>query len=221
MRETNMRSDDEIKTNVEAELKWCPEVDDTDIAVKVKDGVVTLTGYVSRLVEKYRAEGAIKRVIGVIAVANDIEVQPPAGEVTDPEIARRAVAALRNELPWSWQNIEPLVHQGRVALEGTVEWNVQREIAEKALHRIPGVISVRNSIRVEPRTAPTDIKRKIEAAFHRNAQIDANSVSVEARGAEVTLRGTVRSWAERDQALRVAWSAPGITRVQDEIVIRS
>jgi osmotically-inducible protein OsmY len=217
-----MRSDDAIKTTVEAELKWCPEVDDTDIAAKVKDGVVTLTGYVRRLAEKYRAEAAIKRVLGVTAVANDIEVQPPRGAgVTDPEIARQAVAALKSELPWSWQNIEPLVHQGHVALEGTVEWNVQRETAEKAMHRIPGVISVRNSIRVEPRAMPTDIKRKIEAAFHRNAQIDANSVSVEARGAEVTLRGTVRSWAERDQALSAAWSAPGVTRVQDEIVIRT
>jgi len=217
-----MRSDDEIRTNVEAELRWCPEIDETDIAVKVKEGVVTLTGFVGRLPEKYRAEAVIKRVVGVAAVANDIEVQPPPGEgSTDPEIAREAVAALKNELPWCWQNIQPLVHQGRVALEGTVEWNWQRESAEQVMHQLPGVVSVRNSIRIEPHARPTDIKRKIEAAFHRNARIDANNVSVEARGAEVTLRGTVRSWAERDEARRAAWSAPGVTRVQDEIVVRT
>jgi len=181
-----------------------------------------LLGYVSRIAEKYRAEAAIKRLAGVAAVANDIEVRLPAGQgLTDPEIAREAIAGLKSELPWLAENIEPLVHQGRVTLEGRVEWNHQREIAESVIRRLPGVLSVRNSIRIEPSARPADIKQKIQAAFQRNAQIDAKRVSVDARGGEVILRGEVRSWAERDQAVRAAWSAPGVRKVQDEIVIRT
>jgi osmotically-inducible protein OsmY len=217
-----MRSDEEIRRNVEAELRWCPEIDETDIAVKVNGGEVTLTGYVRSMFEKYRAEAAIKSVTGVAAVANDIEVRLPAGEsLSDPEIARKALEALRGDPVLARQAIKPVVHQGHVALEGSVEWHYLRELAENAVRGLRGVLSVRNSIRVEPKANASEIKQKIEAAFQRSAQVDAGHISVEAQGAEVTLRGEVRSWAEHDQAQRTAWSAPGVTRVHNELVVRT
>jgi len=217
-----MRADSDTQRDVEAELRWAPEVDHTDIAAKVNGGVVTLTGYVPSYAEKFRAEAAAKRVAGVLAVANDIEVRlPTTSTATDPEIARDAVAALRSELPLSWEKIRPLVHEGRVALEGTVEWHDQRERAESAVRRVNGVVSVRNSIRLEPRVTPADIREKIEEAFRRSAAIDAQQVRVEARGSEVTLRGEVRSWSERDQAQATAWAAPGVTNVRNELTVRT
>ena len=216
-----MRPDTDIKRDVEAELKWAPDVWEMDIAVKVTDGVVSLTGYAANAHEKYRAEAAAKRVAGVTAVANDLAVRAPLGGVpTDPEIARDAVAALKLELPFDWENIKPIVKQGHVGLEGTVEWNDQRERAETAVRRLHGVISVRNSISLKPRVAPTEIKHRIEEAFRRSAVIDAGKVSVDARGSEVTLRGEVRSWAERDQAQQTAWAAPGVLQVKNEITVR-
>ncbi len=217
-----MKSDADIKRDVEAELLWSPEVDQTDIAVKLNGGVVTLTGYVKSYFEKYRAEAAVKRVAGVRAVANDLAVRAPMGGLPpDPEIARNVVAALRAELPLAWENIKPLVHEGHVALEGTVQWHYERESAEAAVRRVPGVVSVRNSISLKPRVFTGEIKHKIEEAFERNAIIDAQGITVEARDGEVTLRGEVRSWAEHDQAQQTAWAAPGVTRVKNELVIRT
>ena len=217
-----MRADTEIKRDVEAELLWSPEIDETDIAVKVNDGVVTLTGYAKSYFEKYRADVAVKRIAGVRAIANDLAVRTPRGAVPpDPEIARQVVAALRSELPCLWQNITPLVHEGHVGLEGTVEWHYERESAEAAVRRVPGVLSVRNSIRLKPRVFTAEIKHKIEEAFRRNAIIDAQGITVEAQGGEVTLRGEVRSWAEHDQAQQMAWAAPGVTHVKDELTIRT
>ena len=217
-----MKSDTEIKRDVEAELRWDPEIDQTDIAVKVNDAVVALTGFARSFPEKYRAEATAKRVMGVTAVANDIEVRLPSGDaLTDPQIARAAVAALQSALPLSWLEVKPLVHDGHVALEGTVEWHYQREKAEHAIRDLKGVVSVRNSIRIKPRVAPSEIKHKIEEAFRRNAEVDAQHITVDAQGAEVTLRGEVRSWAERDQAQRTAWSAPGVMQVRNELQVRT
>jgi len=216
-----MRVDIDIKRDVEAELKWAPDVNETDIAVKVVNGVVTLAGYTASYAEKYRAEAAVKRVIGVAAVANDLAVRPPRGGMpTDPEIARQAVAALREELPLVWQDIKLIVKDGHVGLEGTVEWHYERESAEASVRRVPGVLSVRNSISLKPRVAPTEIKQSIEDAFRRNAIIDAQKVTVDARGGDITLRGEVRSWAERDQAQQAAWAAPGVAHVKNELVVR-
>lgn len=217
-----MRADSDIQQDVVSELKWTPEVDQTDIAVKVTGGVVTLTGYVRSAFEKYRAETAAKRVVGVTGIANDVAVRTSFdGHPTDPEIARDVVTAIKSELPLSCEHIKPLVHEGHVALEGDVEWHFERERAEQAARRVRGVVSVRNSIRLKPRVAPTEIKRMIEAAFRRNAIVDAQQVTIEANGGEVILKGEVRSWAEHDQAQQIAWSAPGVTHVKNEITIRT
>jgi len=221
LEERYMKSDLDIKKDVEAELKWSPEVDETDIAIKVKGGEVTLSGYTHSYFEKLQAEAAVKRVKGVAAVANDLEVRPFAGAPTDPEIARAALGALKFALPGSWENIKAIVQQGRVTLEGTLEWQYQREQAESVVRPINGVTSVINSIRIQPRLAAQDIKHRIEDAFRRGAQVDAAGITVDAHGSDVTLRGEVRSWAERDQAQRVAWSAPGIVNVTNELRVRT
>jgi osmotically-inducible protein OsmY len=215
-----MRSDDQIERDVKEELEWDPDLDATDIAVSVKNGVVTLTGFVRSYTDKYEAEAAAKRVAGVRAVANDIEVRMPSvDERPDPEIAREAVAAIKSQLPISSEQIKVVVKNGWVTLEGEVEWQYQRNTAETAVRRIRGVKGVTNYMQLKPRAEPSEIKRKIQEAFRRNAEVDANRIQVESRGTEVVLKGTVRSWIEREEAERIAWSAPGVTRVVDEIVV--
>jgi osmotically-inducible protein OsmY len=215
-----MRSDADIERDVKEELKWNPDLDATDIAVSVKKGVVTLAGFVRSYTDKYEAEAAAKRVSGVVAVANDLEVRMPSvDERPDPEIGRDAVAALKSQLPVSSENIKVIVRNGWVTLEGEVEWQYQRQTAENAVRRIKGVKGVINSIILKPKAAPSEIKRKIQEAFRRNAEVDANRITVEANGAEIVLKGTVRSWIEREEAERVAWSAPGVTKVVDQLVV--
>jgi osmotically-inducible protein OsmY len=215
-----MKTDSEIKRDVEAELRWDPEIDDTDIAVKTTNGVVTLTGFVASYAAKYHAATVAKRVAGVTAIANDIEVRlVSADRVTDPQLARDAVAALKAELPISWDKITPTVQDGKVSLEGTVEWHYQRNRAEHAMHDLRGVISVRNTIRIKPTVQADGLKEKIANAFRRNATLDAENISVEAHDGEVILRGKVRSWAEREQAFSTAWAAPGVSQVSNEITV--
>jgi osmotically-inducible protein OsmY len=215
-----MRSDSEIERDVKDELQWDPDLDATDIAVSVKDGVVTLAGYVKSYTHKYEAEAAAKRVASVRAVANDLEVRlPSVDEKPDPDIARDAVAAIKSQLPISSEHIKVVIKNGWVSLEGQVEWQYQRQTAEKAVRRIKGVKGVSNLIQLGPRAQPEDIKRKIQEAFKRNAEVDANRIMVETNGSEVILKGTVRSWVEREEAERVAWSAPGVTKVEDRIAV--
>src|ERR1700737_2164326 len=184
MRTDSMRSDIDIKRDVEAEVRWNPDIDATDIAVAVKDGVV--------------------------ALANDIEVRLPIfNRRPDPEIARDAVAAIQNELPYSSDHIRVVVKDGWVTLEGWVEWNYQRERAERAVRRLRGVKGPTNLIPLQQRVPPAEIKEKIEEAFRRSAELDAARITVETDGGAVILKGTVRSWGERQGAERAAWAAPG------------
>ena len=215
-----MRSDIDIKRDVEQELSANPDINATDIAVSVKNGVVTLTGFVRSYAQKWEAERIAKKVLGVTGVANDIEVRLPIyNQRPDPEIARDAVAAIQNELPYSSEHIRVVVKDGWVTLEGTAEWNYVRERAEAAVRRVRGVKGITNLITISARVAPTDIKRRIEEAFRRDAELDAARIQVEADGGTVTLKGTVRSWAEREEAERVAWLAPGVTEVRNEIIV--
>jgi osmotically-inducible protein OsmY len=215
-----MKPDHEIELDVKDELQWDPNLDATDIAVSVKKGVVTLAGFVKNYADKYEAESAAKRVAGVLGVANDIEVRlPSVDERPDPEIARDAVAAIKSQLPISSEHIKVVVKNGWVTLEGKVEWQYQKNTAENAVRRIKGVKGVSNLIQLKPRAQPSEIKRKIQEAFRRNAEIDANRITVEANGSEVILKGAVRSWIEREEAERAAWAAPGVTKVEDRIVV--
>jgi osmotically-inducible protein OsmY len=215
-----MKSDSEIERDVKDELSWNPDLDATDIAVSVKKGVVTLTGFVRSYTDKFEAEAAAKRVSGVVAIANDIEVRMPSvDERPDPEIARDAVAAIKSQLPISSEKIKVIVKNGWITLEGQVEWQYQRSTAEHAVRRIKGLKGVSNMIQLKPHAQPSEIKRKIQEAFRRNAEVDSNRIIVEADGGVVTLKGTVRSWVEREEAERAAWAAPGVVNIVDQIVV--
>jgi len=215
-----MKSDSEIERDVRAELQFDPDLNAEDIAVSVKDGVVTLAGFTRSYTDRLEAESAAKRVAGVHAVANDIEVRLPAiDQRPDPEIARDAVAALKSQLPISHEKMKVIVKDGWITLEGTAEWQYQKTTAESAVRKIKGVKGVVNVIQLRPAVQPTDIQRKIQEAFKRSAELDANRITVEAKGSEVILKGNVRSWMEREEAERVAWSAPGVTHVEDRIVV--
>ena len=213
---TLTHTDQEIQTNVMAELRWDPSIPATEIGVVVKDGVVTLTGTVDTYMKKWRAEEVAHRVNGVIAVANDIQVRS-IGERTDSEIAAAAVYALNWNSTIPQGKVHVTVDKGWITLKGEVEWQYQRQEAERVVRRLLGVKGVSNLITVKPAASPSDLKRKIQDALVRNAQIDADGITVEVEGSKTILKGKVRSWAEREEAERVAWLAPGITSVDNRI----
>jgi osmotically-inducible protein OsmY len=216
-----MKSDEEIRRDVEAELKWDPDIDPKDIGVAASDGVVTLAGFVRSYSQRWQAERDAKRVSGVRAVANDLEVRlPNLDEQPDPDIAREAVQQIHAMLPYSGEKITAVVRNGWVTLEGEVEWHYQRERAEEAVRRVRGVKGVSNLITLQKKVATTVVKSQIEEALKRSAETDAKNITVEIEGDKVILRGQVRSWAERQEAERAAWRAPGVEEVENLIAIK-
>jgi osmotically-inducible protein OsmY len=215
-----MRSDLEIQADVVAELRWEPGLRDDDIAVAVRDGVVTLAGYVDSYADRWRAERAAARVRGVRAVANDLEVKLPRGlERTDPELARAVLNALEWNTLVPHDRIKVTVDRGWVTLEGDVDYYYQAEEAERAVRTLTGVKGVTNLITVLAHPTPEDVKRRVREALERSAELDADRITVEVDDHKVILKGTVRSYAELKDAERAARNAPGVTQVENRLTV--
>ena len=216
-----MRTDKELQHDVLAELEWEPGLDASKIGVAADHGVITLNGSVRTYSERWRAETVSKRVFGVEAVANEIDVKLPDRIIPeDPNIAQRALSALDWNVAVPKGRVKVTVAQGWITLEGEVEWYYQKNAAEDAVRNLMGVRGITNAIVLRPRLHAGEVKDKIEAALRRNAEIDAKHISVEAHEGTVVLRGDVRSWAEHEDAVHAAWSAPGVINVEDHIAIR-
>jgi len=217
---TVTRSDEQIQRDVLEELKWDARVQPNEIGVAVKDGIVTLIGWVDSYTKRWAAEEAARRVRGVKAVANDIEVKLPiSAERTDADIAAAALHALKWDAFIPDDQVKVTVSKGWITLDGEVNWQFERDDAERVVRRLTGVRGVTNLIRVKSRPTPSELKRKIEHALVRSAETDAERITVEVQGSKVILKGTVRAWAEKQEAERVAWSAPGVTSVDNRITI--
>ena len=217
-----MKTNQELQKDVLEELKWEPSLAEviSKIGVAVDDGVVTLTGRVHSYHQKISAEQAAQRVAGVKVVAEDIEVVIPGkSEKSDTDIAIAVKDALKWHSAVNEDLIEIKIENGWVYLDGTAEWDYQKKAAENAVKDIVGVVRVVNRISLKPLVNASDVKSKIMAAFHRSATIDAGNISIEAAGTKVILRGMVRSWIEKKEAENAAWSAPGVTEVENLISI--
>jgi osmotically-inducible protein OsmY len=213
-----MKTDSQLQQDVMAELKWEPAVHAAQIGVLVKDGVVTLAGEVSSFPEKWQAERAAQRVSGVKALAVDMTVKLSAlGKRTDADIAESA----KNILSWTstvpTDAIQVLVENGWLTLSGSVEWQYQRQAATDSVRNLVGVAGVSNQISIQPSLSANVVKSDIEAALKRRASDDAKTIAVDVNGANVTLTGTVHSWAERDLATRSAWGSAGVRHVVDKM----
>ena len=214
-------NDTEVQKDVVAELKWEQGLHDDDIAVAVRDGVVTLAGYANSYADKWKAERVASRVHGVKAVANNIEVRlPSSSERPDPEIARAAVNALKWNIWVPSDHVRVKVEKGWVTLEGDVDWYYQKEEAERALRKLTGIRGVSNLISVrQQRPKPSDVKKRVKEALERGAEFDAERITVEVDGSNVILRGTVRSYIEKRDAERAALNAPGVTGVENRLTV--
>lgn len=217
-----MKTDAQLKRDVNAELEWEPSINASQVGVAVKDGVVTLSGHLDTYIEKYAIEKAVQRVEGVRAIAMEIDVKlDPAHKRSDSEIALGAESALKWHALVPNERIKVRVEKGWVTLKGEVDWDYQRQNAEKAVRPLTGVLGVTNSITLKASTTPTNVAARIREAFTRHAQREAKRIEVIVNGSQVTLQGAVDSWPERAAAYGAAWSAPGISTVINEIEVRS
>jgi osmotically-inducible protein OsmY len=212
------KSDEEMKVDVLAELEFDPSVKVSDIGVLVKDGTVTLNGYATSYGERFAAVRSAKRVAGVKAIADDIEVKlPDSSRRTDGEIA----AAAAHQIDWNSTIPKGIakvtVRDGWVTLRGEFDWWHEKNAAEEAVHHLVGVKGVTNLITINPKLAPAAVESAIKDAIERNALLVAEQIQVEAVGSEVILRGKVRSYTAREEAERVAWAAPGVLSVENEL----
>jgi osmotically-inducible protein OsmY len=215
-----MKSDLQLHKDVIEELQWDPRVHEAEIGVSVKDGVVTLSGSVETFAQKYAAERAVERVTGVRAVAEELHVRPVTEhQLDDTEIAHAALNALSWNIEIPATKITVKVEGGWITLKGSVEWNFQRLAAEFAVRYMAGVKGLLNLIEVKPAVSPAEVKAKIEAALKRNAELDAERITVDTADGKVTLTGNVRSWTERVDAEHAAWAAPGVREVDDQLVV--
>lgn len=215
-----MITDHKLRQDVIDELDFEPSLDAAHIGVGVRDGVVTLTGFVSSYADKVAAERATRRVFGVKAIAQEIEVRLPSDKRTaDDEIAKRAVDVLKWRVGVPADQITVKVEKGIVTLDGEVEWEYQRKIAEHAVHALSGVMAIHNLIRIHARPQVYEIEQKIENALRRSAELDASHITVRADAGKVVLEGKVHAWYERDLAEQAAWSARGVTEVSDRIEV--
>ncbi|HEU4993624.1 MAG TPA: BON domain-containing protein [Gemmatimonadaceae bacterium] len=213
------KTDLELQRDVINEIHWDPSADG-EIGVAAKDGVITLSGTVNSHAHKFSVIRAAERVFGVKAIAEDLVVKLPTSALrSDTDIAHAAVAALKWNVQVPPDRLMVRVDDGWLVLEGSVDWEYQRKAADESIRSLTGVKGVTNSITITQRPAAGDVRRRIEEALKRSAEVDARHVSVETRDGRVVLRGTVRSWTERKDAERAAWSAPGVTAVEDQLAI--
>ncbi len=220
MTTTSSRIDEAIQRDVLDELKWDMRVRPNEVGVAVKDGIVTLTGWVDSYMKKLAAEDASYRVTGVKAVVNDIEVQLPSlAERTDLDLAAAVLNALKWDAGIPAGKLKVTVSQGWVTLKGEVDYGFQKKDAERSIRYIAGIKGITNLITIKPSVSPEDLKQNIERGLIRNAETDAKHITVDVTGNRVILRGTVRSYAEKKAAEGAAWSAPGVSEVDNQIMV--